>query len=111
MKETKNQIHRVVAVGELIIFAIHGNFPKRLFRAVEALEVGENMQKITFFLFKWVWEMRWENYRTGHGNIFDTHNDLDKSLFFHIGGVKVSKMVENDQNFIFLGVKHWISDR
>ena len=57
-KETKNQIHRDVALGELIIFAIHGNFPKRLFRAVDALEVDENMQKMTLFLFKWVWEMR-----------------------------------------------------
>ena len=55
--------------------------------------------------------MRWENYRTGHENIFDTHNDLDKSLFFHIGGVQGSKMVENDQNFIFLGMKHCFSDR
>ena len=50
LKETKNQIHRDVALGELIFFAIYGNFPKRLFRAVEALEVCENMQKITFFL-------------------------------------------------------------
>ena len=48
LKKTKNQIHRDVALGELIIFAIHGNFPKRLFQAVEAFEVGRNMQKMTY---------------------------------------------------------------
>ena len=28
-------MHKVKALDELIIFAIHGNFPRRLFRAVE----------------------------------------------------------------------------
>ena len=42
----------VVALDELIIFAMQGNFPKRLFRAVQVLEVGQNMQKMTFLLFK-----------------------------------------------------------
>jgi hypothetical protein len=45
----KNQIHKDVALGELIIFAFHGNFLKHLFRSVEAMEVGENMQKMTFY--------------------------------------------------------------
>ena len=43
---------KVVALDELIIFAIHGNFPRRLFRAVEAFEVGRNMQNMTFFIFQ-----------------------------------------------------------
>ena len=42
----------VVALDELIIFAIHGNFPKRLFRAGEVLKVCKNMQKMTFLLFQ-----------------------------------------------------------
>ena len=33
-------------------FAIYGNFPKCFFRAVEVLEVGKNMQKMTFFKFQ-----------------------------------------------------------
>ena len=56
-----------MALDELVIFVAYGNFPKRLFRAVEVLEVGKNMQKITFLLFEvgirygvrkmtaWVW--------------------------------------------------------
>jgi hypothetical protein len=50
--QSKNGIYRVKALDELIIFAIHHNFPKRLFRAVEAVKVGGNMQKMTFFLFQ-----------------------------------------------------------
>ena len=38
--QSKNGIYRVKALDELIIFAIHHNFPKRLFRAVEAVKVG-----------------------------------------------------------------------
>ena len=67
-------MHKVKALDELIIFAIHGNFPRRLFRAVEdvnlrnftsfyqitgfrsgtvvGVKLGWNMQKITFFLFQ-----------------------------------------------------------
>ena len=37
-KWSKNGIYRVRALDELIIFAIHHIFPKRLFRAVEAME-------------------------------------------------------------------------
>ena len=36
----------VVALDELIIFATHDNFPKRIFRAVEVLKVCKNMQKM-----------------------------------------------------------------
>jgi hypothetical protein len=50
--QSKNGIYRVKALDELIIFAIHHNFPKRLFRAVEAVKVGWNMQKMNFFLFQ-----------------------------------------------------------
>ena len=42
----------VVALDELIIFAIHDNFPKRIFRAAEVLKVCKNMQKMTFLLFQ-----------------------------------------------------------
>ena len=42
----------VVALDELIIFATHDNFPKRIFRAVEVLKVCKNMQKMTFLLFQ-----------------------------------------------------------
>ena len=51
-KQSKNGIYRVKALDELIIFAIHHNFPRRLFRAVEAVKVGRNMQKIVFFQFR-----------------------------------------------------------
>ena len=51
-KQSKNRIYRVKAHDELIIFAIHGNFPKRLFRAVEAVKRGRNMQKMTFFIIQ-----------------------------------------------------------
>ncbi len=51
-KWSKNGIYRVKALDELIIFALHHNFPKCLFRAVEVVKVGWNMQKMTFFLFQ-----------------------------------------------------------
>ena len=38
--QSKNGIYRVKALDELINFAIHHNFPKRLFRAVEGVKVG-----------------------------------------------------------------------
>jgi hypothetical protein len=50
--QLKNIIYRVKALDELIIFAIHHNFPKHLFRAVEAVKVGRNMQKMNFFQFQ-----------------------------------------------------------
>jgi hypothetical protein len=50
--QSKNLIYRVKALDELIIFSIHGNFPKCLFRAVEAVKVGLNMLKMCFFLFQ-----------------------------------------------------------
>ena len=46
------ETYNAIAFDELIIFAIYGNFPKCLFRAVEVLEVGKNMQKMTFFKFQ-----------------------------------------------------------
>ena len=51
-KWPKNGIYRVVALDELIIFASYGYFPKRLFRAVEAVKVGWNLHKMTFFQFQ-----------------------------------------------------------
>ena len=38
-------MHKVKALDELIIFAIHGNFPRRLFRAVEDV----NLRNFTSF--------------------------------------------------------------
>ena len=48
---------RKKAFDKLTIFAIYSNFQKCLFRAVEVLEVGKNMQKMTFFNFKLPWDM------------------------------------------------------
>ena len=84
---SKNQIS-VVAVDELIIFSMHVNFPKCLFFAVEVLEVDQNVQKITFFIF--IQDMGYEMRKTisrVRGIFFDIQGDLSTCVLFHIWGV------------------------
>ena len=69
LKLTKNQIHRVVALDELIIFCIHDYFPKRLFVAVEVLEVCKYIKKKLRLTFFGACD---KNDRTGQESIFDT---------------------------------------
>ena len=61
---SKNGIYRVRALDELIIFAIHHNFPKRLFRAVEAMEPDLGPSQPLFLIQKFFFysgsvENRW----------------------------------------------------
>ena len=46
------------------------NFPGRVFRAVEGVKVGWNMQKMCFFTFNWVWYMGCAKWQHGVWRVF-----------------------------------------
>ncbi len=104
---SKNGIFRVKALDELIIFAIDHNFPKCLFRAVEVVKVGWNMQKMTFFNFNWVWDMGCAKWPLGSGEYFYYWGRPSPTLIHRDMGPYVGQNDQKSTKFFVFGYETW----
>ena len=104
----KNGIYRVVALDVRIIFTIHVNFLRRLFRAVEAGKVGWNMQKFLFSNFNWVWDMECAIWPHWSGEYFHYRGRPSSTLIHRDMGIHVGQNNRKSSNFFVFVYIIWV---